>query len=209
MNNGNLQTKNVFLTWPQLAQLPNSGKMLVTIVIVALSLGMAGALGQIVVHDIIPTFFSVQANENPGPQWKETTGSSGAGERGDLFGDLDQKSSGAHSSVPSGPSSEQFVWLLKWTHIHLFGMTMIFIFVGGITLFLNLKDVIKTWLVILPFIGVWLDIGAMWLKAYVSSHFFWLHIPGGGLFGSVFGFVALQAIWEMWGQIPLGGQCED
>jgi hypothetical protein len=34
---------------------------------------------------------------------------------------------------------------------------------------------------------------------YVSPHFFWLHIPGGGLFGMIFGFVFVRAFYEMWG----------
>jgi hypothetical protein len=42
----------------------------------------------------------------------------------------------------------------------------------------------RTWLVVLPFIGVLVDILAMWLKAFVSPAFFWLHVPGGGLFVS-------------------------
>lgn len=208
MNSGNANSDSTPRKWPQLALLPKPAKMLVTIIIAALTLGMAGALGQIVVHDIIPTFFSGKDYEEAGSQWNETNGNSSVGERGDLFGDVEQESSNAGSRVASGPSSEQFVWLLKWTHIHLFGMAIIFIFVGGITLFLNLKDRIKTWLVVLPFIGVWLDIGAMWLKAYVSSHFFWLHIPGGGLFGVVFGFVALRAVWEMWCKSLVGGHRE-
>ena len=33
-------------------------------------------------------------------------------------------------------SGEQFVWTLKWSHIHLFGMGMIFIFMGVISLLL-------------------------------------------------------------------------
>jgi hypothetical protein len=28
---------------------------------------------------------------------------------------------------------------------------------------------------------------------------FWLHIPGGGLFGVVFAIVAVRAFWEMYG----------
>ena len=38
----------------------------------------------------------------------------------------------------------------------------------------------------------------MWLKAYVSPAFFWLHVPGGGLFAAVFGYVSLRALREMW-----------
>ena len=93
---------------------------------------------------------------------------------------------------------EQFVWTLKWTHIHLFGMGMIFIFMGGITLLLDMGSKVRTWLIVLPFIGVLIDILAVWLKVFISPVFFWLHTPGGGIFGTVFGFVSLRALWEMW-----------
>ena len=97
--------------------------------------------------------------------------------------------------------SEQFVWILKWTHIHLFGMGMIFIFMGGITLFLDLSGKIRSWLIVLPFLGLWIDIASMWLKGFVSPAFFWLHLPGGAMFGAIFIFVALRALWEMWWRI--------
>ena len=70
---------------------------------------------------------------------------------------------------------------------------------GAITLFLNISIKARTWLVILPFIGVLLDIAAVWLKGYISPAFFWLHIPGGGLFGMVFAIVSARAFREMYG----------
>ena len=69
---------------------------------------------------------------------------------------------------------------------------------GGITYFLNLSSRARTWLIVLPFLGILIDITAMWLKAYISPSFFWLHVPGGGLFAIVFCFVSLRALWEMW-----------
>jgi hypothetical protein len=78
-------------------------------------------------------------------------------------------------------------------------MNMIFIFMGTITIFLNISIRARTWLVILPFIGVLVDIAAMWLKGYISPAFFWLHIPGGGLFGIAFAIVSARAFWEMYG----------
>ena len=94
---------------------------------------------------------------------------------------------------------EQFIWTLKWTHIHLFGMNMIFVFMGAIAVFLNLGTKWKTLLVVLPFAGVLIDIATMWLKGYVSPAFFWLHIPGGGLFFNfTFFYVSARAFWEMW-----------
>jgi len=75
---------------------------------------------------------------------------------------------------------------------------MLFIFMGAITLFLDLGARARAWLIALPFLGVFIDIAAMWLQIYISPVFFWLHIPGGGLFGVIFCFVMIKAIVEMW-----------
>jgi hypothetical protein len=95
-------------------------------------------------------------------------------------------------------ANEQFIWILRWTHIHLFGMSMLFILLGAVTVFLDISVTARSWLIALPFFGVVVDIAAMWLKAFVSPVFFWLHIPGGGLFAAVFVFVFFRAMAEMW-----------
>lgn len=77
-------------------------------------------------------------------------------------------------------------------------MSTIFIFLGAITLFLDLSLKARTWLIVLPFLGVLIDISGVWLKGYISPVFFWLHIPGGGLFGTIFLILSLRALWEMW-----------
>lgn len=51
-------------------------------------------------------------------------------------------------------------------------------------------------LIVLPFLGVLVDILAMWLKGFIFPVYFWLHIPGGGLFAIVFGYVSLRALWK-------------
>ncbi len=77
-------------------------------------------------------------------------------------------------------------------------MSMIFIFMGAITLFLDLSLKARAWLIVLPFLGVLVDIAGVWLKGYISPAFFWLHVPGGALFVTIFVFVALRALKEMW-----------
>jgi hypothetical protein len=178
-------------------------KALSTCIILTLSFGMIGALGQVVIHDIIPTFqtsaASVKMSMSPTEHKKKrsvTSESIAAPQRGDLFSELSQpviKTKKTHFY-----KAEQFVWTLKWTHIHLFGMGMIFIFMGVISLLLDASPKLRTWLIVLPFLGVLIDISAMWLKAFVSPAFFWLHIPGGGVFAMIFGYVSLRALWEMW-----------
>ena len=189
--------------WPTLAQLSAPAKALVTVIILTMALALVGALGQIIVHDIIPTFFSDQSSalsnrSEKSEQHASKESDSAASGRGDLFSE-----ESTHAETPEKQSlhqTEQFVWTLKWTHIHLFGMNMIFIFMGAITIFLNISVRARTWLVILPFIGVLVDIAAVWLKGYISPAFFWLHIPGGGLFGIAFVIVSARAFWEMYGE---------
>ncbi len=188
--------------WPALSETPLPGKILVTAVLLTLGLAMLGALGQIIVHDIVPTFFAGEAGtHSPAPSLDPQPSPSGSG-RGDLF---------SHGPAPSpGPEpaslldDDLFVWTLRWSHIHLFGMNMIFFFLGAITLLLDARPRVKAWLVVLPFLGVIVDIAAVWLKNFVSPHFFWLHLPGGGLFATVFLIVFFRALHEMWGREPKG-----
>ena len=195
----NLTERDVNDKWPTLGLMPIPAKTLATAILVVLAIGMTGALGQIIVHDIIPTFFdsknTMEHEERAEPVSIQTEGNR---ERGDLFAELTQED--ANAIYTPLYQTDQFVWLLRWTHIHLFGMNMIFIFLGGMTIFLNASSSLRAWLVVLPFAGVLIDITAMWLKAYVSSSFFWLHIPGGGLFASIFTFVCFKALREMWGR---------
>ncbi len=183
-----------------LAGMPTPVKALATCIIVTLAFGMTGALGQIYVHDIIPTFFDKDktAKHSAMPMENKEPSAMPATSRGDLFSDLNVKDPDP-KEVPL-IKNEQFVWTLKWTHIHLFGMNMIFILMGAVTLMLNISAKSRTWLVVLPFFGVMIDILAMWLKGFVSPVFFWLHVPGGGIFGAVFLYVSLRALREMWGR---------
>lgn len=185
--------------WPTLYDLPRPVRVLLSAILITLSLAMVGALGQVIVHDIIPTFFTDEAKlhgdmEAVPKDVLEPGGETQA--RGDLFGD--DSTVHAEPETKSLMDNEQFIWTLRWTHIHLFGMSMIFIFLGTVTVFLDMSIEAKSWLVALPFVGVVVDIAAMWLKAFVSPVFFWLHIPGGGLFAVVFVFVFFRAMTEMW-----------
>jgi hypothetical protein len=195
----NIENQN----WPKLRTFPLPAKALVSGVILTMALAMAGAMGQIIVHDIIPTFFSSSEMKHRGaesmPEMEQTTDGDAEGSRGDLFA---EELTEREADEPPFFHSEQFVWLLKWTHIHLFGINMIFIIIGVVTLFMDLGNKARFWLVVLPFVGVFIDIAAMWLKIYISPVFFWLHIPGGGLFGVVFIYINTRAMAEMWWPKP-------
>jgi hypothetical protein len=116
-----------------------------------------------------------------------------AKKRGDLFGDMAEE-----KKLASFYQTNEFIYALKFTHIHIFGMSAIFILIGAIVLFLDLGVKARIWLIILPFIGVIIDLLSVWLKIFIHPGFFWLHIPGGVLFGAVFVIDTMLIMWQMW-----------
>jgi len=181
--------------FPHPGRWPLPAKALVTMIVVMMSLGLLFAGGQIIVHDIIPTFFS----DKPAMTTSHDQMEAPASERGDLFG-----GSMAKVAKPSFYKTDEFIFALKFTHIHIFGMSAIFILMGAIVFFLHLSPRIRTWLIVLPFIGVIVDLAAVWLKVFFHPVFFWLHIPGGVLFGIVFAVDVYFILTQMWRETSQG-----
>jgi len=173
---------------------PLPGKVLVTMTIVMLTIGMAGALGQIIVHDVVPTFWGKDQHDM---MEMDQARPADAG-RGDLFAD--------ETPVPEKPAAkplhetDEFIFALKFTHIHTFGMSAIFIVMGTFVLFLDLSSRVRSWLIALPFIGIIIDLVSVWLKIFVHPAFFWLHIPGGMLFAAVFVIETVLILRQMWAE---------
>ena len=155
-----------------------------------MAIGMSGALAQIIVHDIIPTIFSNEKTQDSMQQKKTPTASS----RGDLFADAPVK-----KEVIPFYKTDEFIFALKFTHIHIFGMSAIFIIMGATVLFLDMDAIRRSWLIALPFVGIIIDLASVWLKIFVHPAFFWLHIPGGLLFGIIFIFETVLIMCQMWG----------
>lgn len=174
---------------PILRAWPLTGKVLATMIIVMMSIGLCVALGQIVVHDIIPTFWSdgqhMTADHDEMEKHSEA--------RGDLFDDVP-----VEKKVTPFYQTDEFIFALKFTHIHIFGMSAIFILMGILVLFLDISQRIRIWLIVLPFIGIIIDLASVWLKLFIDPVFFWLHIPGGVLFGAVFAVDSALMLWQMW-----------
>ena len=190
MDNIYLQQGSKSTQWgPRLRAWPLTGKVWVTMIIVMMSLGLMVAVGQIIVHDIIPTF------QDGGKHLPMNHGKSEnhTDMRGDLFSDtLTEK------KVSPFYHTDEFIFALKFAHIHIFGMSAIFILMGMLVLFLDVSQKIRIRLIVLPFIGIVIDLTSVWLKLFVNPVFFWLHIPGGALFCTVFVVDAVLMLWQMW-----------
>lgn len=191
MDNINLQQGSKSIQWgPSLRSWPLTGKVWVTMIIVMMSLGLMVAVGQIIVHDIIPTF----QNNAKVSMMHHDESKKHSDTRGDLF-----SATPAEKNVTPFYQTDEFIFALKFTHIHIFGMSAIFILMGILVIFLDLGQKTRILLIILPFIGIIIDLASVWLKLFVHPVFFWMHIPGGALFGVVFTVDAVLMLKQMWG----------
>src|SRR2546425_5844022 len=100
-------------------------------------------------------------------------------------------------------SSGAKVWirtplLIQTSHTHLFGQTLIAGLLGLIFLFSSLREGTKALIVALPFVGVLMDIGGMWLTRFVWPPLSVLVIVGGGLFALGYVLVTFISLWQLW-----------
>lgn len=88
--------------------------------------------------------------------------------------------------------------LVRVTHVHLFGIAFIFMFVGVIFCFTaGVSEPLKALAVAMPFVFQLTDIASWWLTK-LSPHFAWLVIAGGAGMAMSFVFMWIVSMYEMW-----------
>ncbi len=91
-----------------------------------------------------------------------------------------------------------FSSLARISHIHLFGIAFIFMFVGVIfSLATGVPKVLKSIVIVMPYIFLFIDISAWWLTK-INPHFAYFVIVGGGAMALSFAYMWLVSIYEMW-----------
>ena len=91
-----------------------------------------------------------------------------------------------------------FSSLARVSHIHLFGISFIFMFVGLIfSLAAGVPKYLKAGVIVMPYIFLILDISSWWLTK-LNPIFAWLVIIGGGAMALSFAFMWIVSMYEMW-----------
>ncbi|PCI45349.1 MAG: elongation factor-1 alpha [Proteobacteria bacterium] len=91
-----------------------------------------------------------------------------------------------------------FSSLTRVSHIHLFGISFIFFFVGAIFVFAkNVPIWLKSFAIAMPFVSQIMDIASWWLTKF-DPIFAWLVLIGGSGMGIAFAFMWSVSIYEMW-----------
>jgi len=94
-----------------------------------------------------------------------------------------------------GPSVSQ---LARVSHIHLFGISIIFLITGAIFSLSSTPIWLRIALVVLPYVTIVMDIGSWWATKYFSPVFAYVVIGGGALMGASLALQILISLWEMW-----------
>jgi len=91
-----------------------------------------------------------------------------------------------------------FSSLARLSHIHLFGIAFIFMFVGLIfSLAAGVPKALKVTVIVMPYVFLLVDIASWWLTK-LNPHFAWFVIIGGGAMALSFAFMWTVSMYEMW-----------
>jgi len=96
-------------------------------------------------------------------------------------------------------TGEQVNSLVKVSHIHLFGLSLIFYLLGKIFILSDIESNLKRFIVILPFTMIIIDIASWWFTKYSSQHFFaYIVLFSGSITGISFLFQVIVSLYSMW-----------
>ena len=87
--------------------------------------------------------------------------------------------------------------LVRVSHIHLFGISFIFMLTSGIFVLSEINARWRALLIALPFIAMWTDVGSWWFTKW-EPFFAYTVIVGGLLMGLSLAAQVLIPLWEMW-----------
>jgi hypothetical protein len=88
--------------------------------------------------------------------------------------------------------------LAQVSHIHLFGISIIFLLTGAIFALSETPISLRVCLVVVPYLSILMDIGSWWFTKYLDTTFAYVVIVGGAGMGLALAAQILIALWDMW-----------
>jgi hypothetical protein len=95
-------------------------------------------------------------------------------------------------------TGENIVELARVSHIHLFGISLIFMITGGIFALSETPVWVRVTLVVIPYLTIVMDIGSWWLTKYLDPAFAYVVLIGGAAMGMALAVQIVVPLWEMW-----------
>lgn len=98
------------------------------------------------------------------------------------------------TQIDTGPG---FTQLARVSHVHLFGISIIFLLTGAIFSLSETPSWLRTSLVGIPYLAIFADIGSWWITRY-EPLFAYVVIIGGAIMGLALAGQILISLWDMW-----------
>ena len=102
-------------------------------------------------------------------------------------------------------TGENIVSLARVSHIHLFGISLIFMVTGGIFALSETPVWLRVAVVAIPYLTIIVDIGSWWLTKYLSPTFAYVVLVSGGGMGLALAVQIFIPLWEMWVDLVKAG----
>jgi hypothetical protein len=88
--------------------------------------------------------------------------------------------------------------LPRVSHVHLFGISIIFLLTGAIFSLSETPTWFRVVVLIAPYLAIVMDIGSWWVTKYYSPVFAYVVLLGGAFMGLSLACQILLSLWEMW-----------
>jgi hypothetical protein len=88
--------------------------------------------------------------------------------------------------------------LTRVSHVHLFGISIIFLLTGAIFSLSETPTWFRVAVLIAPYLAIVMDIGSWWVTKYYSPIFAYVVLLGGAFMGLSLACQILLSLWEMW-----------
>ena len=88
--------------------------------------------------------------------------------------------------------------LARVSHIHLFGISMMFVLTGAIFSLSATPIWFRVTVVVIPYLAIIMDIGSWWATKYYDPVFAFIVLIGGAFMGLAMACQILVSLWDMW-----------
>jgi hypothetical protein len=99
------------------------------------------------------------------------------------------------AKTDTGPSLLQ---LARVSHIHLFGISILFLLTGAIFALSETPNWFRIGVVVAPYVAIVMDIGSWWATKYYDPAFAYVVLVGGAFMGVAMACQILVSLWDMW-----------
>jgi hypothetical protein len=100
--------------------------------------------------------------------------------------------------IATPDTGSSLLQLARVSHIHLFGISIIFLLTGAIFSLSATPTWFRVSVVVIPYLAIIMDIGSWWATKYFNPVFAYVVLMGGALMGIAMACQILVSLWDMW-----------